>query len=682
MPFNSITLVPGQNVERTPMLLRSGYSQTNLIRYRDSLAQKYGGWQKYYQFAVGGIPRDLHAWQDLNNNGYLSIGTTSQLAIISNNNLQDITPQILISNFTPGLQTTSGSNVVQITDPNIANVTINDAVLFNTPVTIGGLVLFGIYQITQVTGVTSYDIQAATNATSNSTSTSIPEFTTSMGSATVTVTLTAHGQSVGSSIDFPIATTSNGVTILGSYNILTVANANTFTIAANTQANASGSFFMNGDQVQIEYIIALGPPAAGVGFGLGAFGSGGFGTGVVPAQQTGTDLSATSWTTGNWGQDLIACPMNGGIYYWQPGSGFQTASIISTAPPYNSGIFISNTQQIVIAYGSSVSVGIGFQQQSLLVQWSDVGNFFQWTANAETQAGNFVLSSGSKIIGGMAVANQNLLWTDLDLWAMTYIGPPDVFGFNKIGAGMGLASAHALQQLRGAVFWMGPSNFFVYSGGSANVIPCPVWDAVFQNLNTAFAQNICALPNTPFNEIGWAFPSLSSSNGENDSFVTMNILEPNAPWTVNVAGNQMQRSAWIDQSVLGNPIGASSGGLIYLQETTANADGQPLLSSFTTGFFYLAEGEQFVFVDQIMPDMRWETFTGTTSAQINLTFNVVNFPGDTPVTYGPYLVTQATEYLSVRFRGRLMSVTISSADLGSFWRLGSIKFRYNPSGRR
>src|ERR1700761_1716791 len=117
----------------------------------------------------------------------------------------------------------------------------------------------------------------------------------------------------------------------------------------------------------------------------------------------------------------------------------------------------------------------------------------------------------------------------------------------------------------------------------------------------------------------------------------------------------MQRSAWIDQSVLGNPIGASSGGLIYLQETTPDADGAPLLSSFTTGFFYLSEGEQFVFVDQVMPDFKWQTFPNAgTSAQIQLTFNITNFPGDAPIQYGPYTVTQATEYLPVRFRGRLM----------------------------
>lgn len=750
MPFGSITLQPGVNVEKTPLVLRAGISQSQLIRFRDQLVQKYGGWSRFYQFSVGGVPRDLHAWQDLNSVKYLSIGTTSQLAVIYNNSLQDISPQVLNSDFAPNISTTISSNVVNIVDPNISNVTVLDSVLFNTPVSQGGIILSGLYQITSITGTHSYQIQAATNATATQTNptvtngatasgnavlhfattptwvvagmvvsnlttpasipasatvlsttvntvtmsvnaagagvangdsiifSSIPVFTTTSGSSTIIVTFIGHGQVVGNQINLPIATTGNGVTISGEYKVLTVPTANTFTIGANAQATGSGSFAMNGGLAEIEYKIALGPSAAGTGFGLGGFGSGGFGTGVVGSAQTGDDITASSWTTGNWGEILIACPMDDGIYYWQPGSGYQTASIISQAPPYNSGIFISNTQQILVAYGSSVPVGLGVQQQPLLVQWCDVGNFFEWTASSATQAGNFVIPLGSKLVGGIAVSNQNLLWTDLDLWAMTYIGPPDVFGFNRIGAGMGLASAHAIQQLRGAVFWMGSSNFYVYSGGSANVIPCPVWDAVFQNLNTEYIENVCAMPNTPFNEIGWLYPSTASSSGECDSYVKMNILEPGAPWDY----GSLPRSAWIDQSLLGQPISATPSGVIFLQETTADADGQPLSSSFTTGDFYLAEGEEFVYVDQLMPDFKWSTYTGTTSAQIQLTFNVSNFPGDTPIQYGPYTVTQATQYLAVRFRGRLMSVTVASSDLGSFWRLGSIKYRWRPAGRR
>src|ERR1035437_371309 len=750
MPFGSVQLVPGVNVERTPTLLRTGISTSSLIRFRDSLVQKYGGWAKFYSFSVPGTPRDLHAWKDLNNLAHLAVGTTTQLDFITSGLLQDVTPKVLISNFVPDISTTISSAVVTIVDPNITNVTLNDAVFFNTPVSQGGIILDGLYQITEITGTHSYQITAVTAATTteaNPTATngttaagnntlnfattpswvvagmvianqttpssipsglivasvtgttvvmsgnaagagvgssdnivfsSIPVFTTSTGSSIVTVTFIAHNLSVGQTAVFAIPTTGNGVTITGAYDVVTVPDANTFTISASTQATTSSSFIMNGDLVELVYTIALGPPALGAGYGLGTYGSGVCGTGTVPSSQLGTDLIAVDWTSDNWGELLIACPKNGAIFYWGPPSGFQNPSIISTAPAINSGIFISMSEQILVAFGSSIHQGLGYQQQPLLVQWCDVGNFFQWNATAATQAGNFTIPIGSALMGGMAVSNQNLLWTDLDLWAMSYIGPPDVFGFNKIGAGAGLVSTHAAQQLRGSVYWMGRTNFYQYNSNGANVLPCSVWDAVFQNLNTNYLQNVRAMPNTPYNEAGWFYPSAASSSGECDSYVKMNITEPGAPWDY----GPMKRSAWIDQTLLGMPIATTPGGVIYQHETTPDADSAPLAATFTTGEFYLAEGEDFVIVDQILPDFKWAVFTGGASAQIQLTFNITNYPGDTPIVYGPYTVTQATMYIAVRFRGRLMSITVASADLGSFWRLGLIKYRYAPAGRR
>lgn len=750
MPYGSVTLVPGANVERTPTLLRAGFSQTSMVRFRDDLVQKLGGWATLYPFSVSGAPRDLHAWQDLNNQLHLAVGTTIKLGVITNGVFVDITPQTLVSDTVPNISTTATSTTVSITDPNIANVTVLDSVFFNVPVSQGGIILDGLYPITEITGTNSYNITVPTAATTTETNptatnnttasgnntlhfastpswitagmvifditaptaiaanttvvsttgstvvmsknaagpgvgsgddivfSSVPVFTTSNGSAIVNVTLIGNGLSVGSVIVFPIATTGSGVTITGSYDVVTVTDANNFSITASTQATGSTTFAMNNGDAELVYYITLGPPPLGAGFGLGGFGSGGFGTGTGTSAQTGSEITASDWTTDNWGEILVANPRGGAIYYWDPTGGFQNTALINTAPPFNNGIFVSMSEQILVAYGSSVHRDIGYQLQPLLVQWCDVGNFFQWQATAETQAGNFVIPIGSAIIAGLAVSNQNLILTDLDLWAMSYIGLPDVFGFNKIGAGMGAVSSHSVQQLRGSVYWMGKTNFYSYTSGGANVIPCPIWDAVFQNLNTSYLQNVRAMPNTPYNEVGWLYPSAASTNGECDSYVKMNISEGGAPWDY----GSLPRSAWIDQSVLGMPIGATPTGIIYQHETTPDAAGQPLVASFTTGEFYLAEGEDYVFVDQILPDFIWTVFPGGTSAQIMMTFNLTNYPGDTPVSYGPYTVTKATEMISVRFRGRLMSITVTSADIGSFWRLGSCKYRYNKAGRR
>lgn len=683
MPFGSVRLAPGVNVEKTPTLLEAGYAATQLVRFRDGLCQKLGGWVAFFNLALSGIPRDMHAWADLNAVNHLLVGTTTQLDVITNGALQNITPQTLISDFAPNFSTIINTPTVTIVDPNISNVTTNDSVLFNAPVSIGGIILSGLYPIFQITGTHSYEIIAGTNATATvNNAGAVPVFTTTTTSSIVTVTLAAHGTVAGVTAVFPKATTGNGVTVQGAYSVNTVTDANHFTITVSTIATANGSFSMNGGNAELVYYIALGPPPLGSGYGLGGYGTGGYGTGVVNPVQTGNPITATDWTSDNWGEIALACPENGGIYFWDPTGGFTNASLVNTGPPFNRGIFVSTSEQILIAFGSTVDEtvggGIGLQQDPMLVAWSDSGNFFQWQALSTDLAGNFRIPIGSMCVGGMAVANQNFIWTDLDLWAMNFIGYPDTFGFNKIGAGAGLASSHAAMQMRGAVFWMGKSNFYSYTGSGVQVLPCDVWDFVFQNINTAFLHNIRAAPNTPFNEAGWYFPSAASVSGEPDSYVKMNITEPGAPWDY----GSLNRSAWIDLTVLGPPIGAVSGGVIYSHEVGNDAAGQPMLSSFTTGLFALAEGETFVFVDQIYPDFKYGEQGASPSAQIQLTFNVYNYSSDAPTIYGPYTVTNVTEFISVRFRGRYMSITVSSADLGSFWRLGRCKYRYGESGRR
>jgi hypothetical protein len=675
MPFSSVRLIPGVNVERTATLLEAGYSQSQLIRFKDSLGQKYGGWQKFYDLTVSGIPRDMHAWEDLNSVTHLAVGTTTELGVITSGNINVITPQTFTSDFAPNFSTVISTNVVTVLDTNIGTLSVYDSVLFQTPISVGGIIISGLYPIHSVLGATLYTIIADTATATVNNGGAVPVFTTAITDSAVIVTLNNHGLSIGGHIAFGVPTTANGVTISGLYTVATVTSANAFTIAASNQATASGSFSMNAGLADAVYYINIGPQAVGSGFGIGPFGAGGFGTGSTTTAQTGTPITAVDWTSDNWGQILIAVPQNGGVYAFDPTGGFANAGLVATAPPINGGGFISNAQQILILWASSVEYDIGVQQDPMTVNWSASGDYTNFVVSSTTQAGSFRIPIGSTIRGGMAVQNQNLIWTDLDLWAMNYIGLPFVYGFNKIGSGCGLIGSHAAQQVRGGVYWMGPTNFYQYAGSGVQVIPCPVWDAVFQNLNTANSYKVRAMPNTPFNEVGWEYPSLNAT--ENDSYIKFNITEPGGPWDYGL----LARSAWIDQTVLGMPIGATTGGIIYQHETTPDDDGAPLTASFTTGYFMIGDGEDFAYVDQIIPDFKFGPYGGNHSAQIQLTFNLINYPGDTPISYGPYTFMGTTQYIPVGLRGRQMSITVQSSDVGSWWRLGRVRYRWRPDGR-
>jgi len=291
-------------------------------------------------------------------------------------------------------------------------------------------------------------------------------------------------------------------------------------------------------------------------------------------------------------------------------------------------------------------------------------------------------------------AQQSLLWTDIGLWSMQYIGPPYIYSFNEVGTGCGLISKKAAKSINGAVYWMGASQFFTLSSGGVQPVPCPVWDVIFQDLDTSNLDKIRVAVNTRFNEIAWYYPTVSSG-GEVNAYVKYNIYL--SAWDFGILG----RTAWVDQSVLGAPIGADPNDLYIYQhevlqstgQTLTNAGGAtgqtPMNSTFTTGYFAMNEGDLLTFVDQVWPDMRWGFYGGSQSATVNITFNVTQYPGDatsspgtnTSNSYGPYAVTQATEYVTPRFRSRLVSITVSSNDANSFWRIGNIRYRYQQDGK-
>lgn len=674
MPIVPLKLVAGVNADFTPTLNQAGISSCDLIRFKDKLPQKLGGWDKFYPFALAGIPREIHGWADLNAVNHLGIGTTTELVVITNGSLQDITPQTLVSNIAPAFTTTNGSATVLVADTNVSNVTTYDSVFFNTPVAIGGLILQGLYPIITIAGAHSYDITAAANATSSAgPAGAVPVFAPASGSSIVSVALTAHGISIGDSFDFPIATTVGGIVIEGAYRIIDVPDANHFTISGDVEATNSTPVTMNGGLAQIVYYISLGPSAPGLGYGLGGYGEGGYGTGVVPSAQTGTPITATDWTEDNWGEILLANPKGGGIYYWQPNSGFRTAQLVSTGPIFNNGIFVAMPEQILVAWGST---SIGQQQDPLTLRWSDSQDFLTWTVSSQTQAGSFRIPTGSMIVGGFQGPQQALIWTDLDIYAMQYIGPPFVFGFNKLSSGCGLIGPHAVTSMRGNVYWMTSGSFFVLSGNGVQQIPCPVWDIVFQDLDDGNQSKIVAAANSQFDEVAWYFPTLSGESGENERYVKLNIQE--GSWDYGT----LARSAWMDQSVLGQPIGTTPGGVVYQHETSPNADGQPLISTFTTGYFVLSEGQDLVFVDWFFPDMKWGVYNGVQTATVNVTINVVAYPNADPETFGPYPITAAVDFVNTRLRNRQLSLTFMSNDLDSFWRLGNMRIRVSKAGRR
>jgi hypothetical protein len=680
MPHASLKIIPGVDQNKTLALNEAAISESSFIRSLadpngGGLIQKLGGWSKYYSGSIGSIVRALWAWKDTIENARLAVGAEESLNIILNGGLEDITPQTTEDDVVVSFSTTNGSSIVTI-DAVGSGLDAFDAVHIRTQVSVGGLILYGLYPVIPVT-TDQFQIEAVDQFGNPQYATAtvaaggaVPEFDTTSGSAAVTVTLADHGLSVGSTFPVLVSTAVGGIDIYGNYIVNSVASADEFEFIARNEATSTANGFENGGDANFIYYNGLGPSASNLGFGVGGFGVGGFGSGVVPASSGGTPITAEDWTLDNFGEDLIACPLDGPIYKWSPTEGNPIAVVIPEGPTINHGALVAMPQRQIIAWGSTDN-GI---QDPLLVRWCDVNNYHVWAGQNTNQAGKWRISKGSKIVACLQGPQQILLWTDLALWNMQYVGPPFVYSFNEIGTGCGLIGRKAAAAFGSGIYWLGQTQFFRLSGNGVEVMPCPIWDVIFQTLDRDNVDKIRAAPNSRFGEITWYYPT-TDSNGEVSNYVKYNAITDK--WDYGV----LARTAWINESVLGAPIGASSNYYIYQHEVSPDADGQAMFASFRTGYFALTEGDQMMFVDEIWPDMKWGDYNGSQNAVVNITFYVANYPTDEPQVFGPYEMTSSTKYLTPRFRGRLVSVEISSNDVGSFWRLGNIRYRVQPDGR-
>ena len=231
---------------------------------------------------------------------------------------------------------------------------------------------------------------------------------------------------------------------------------------------------------------------------------------------------------------------------------------------------------------------------------------------------------------------------------------------------------------------MGLNEFYVFTG-SVQKLPCSVRDYVFSDFNKAQAEKSFAASNSGYSEVWWFYPSEDSD--EVDRYVVFNYVQN--IWYI----GSLNRTAWVDRGVDELPIAASTDYYLYDHETGFDDGSTNPVSAISayieSSQFDLGEGDQFSFVNRLIPDL---TFRGSTAGTPTATFTVKarNFPG------GNYLQTetaavektasvpveQFTTQAFVRLRGRSIAMKVDSSGAGVGWRLGSPRLEIRPDGRK
>jgi hypothetical protein len=532
-------------------------------------------------------------------------------------------------------------------------------------------------------------------------------FAASNGSATITVTDTAHGAVSGDFVTFSGAASLGGNITAGvlnqEYNITEVINDDSYTIAARTAGTsiaditvdgalsptpvtANGSDTGNGGSSVVgAYQISIGLDTStfGAGWGIGFWGRGTWGSAASTPIITST---LRVWTHDNFGEDLLINVRNGGIYYWDKTGGVAARAVsldslsgATSTPTIAKQIMVSDRDRHIIAFGCDTEANPGVQDP-LAIRFSSQESLTDWAATATNTAGELRLGSGSEIVTAVETRQQILVYTDESLYAMQFLGPPFTFGVNLVSENittMGPLSAVAVED---NVFWMGLEEFYVY-GGTVQRLPCTVRDFVFDDINLNQREKIVASTNTAFSEVWWFYPSESSDT--NDRYVVYNYEQQ--VWYYGT----MARSFWMDRGIFDQPIAAGPNNYLYSQETGFDDDGSALTAYIESSQIDIADGEQFSFIRRMIPDL---TFRGSTagSPSANITVKTRNFPGGNYLQSTSSAVTktasvpveQFTDQVHLRLRGRSFAMRVESTASGVGWRLGSPRLDVRPDGRR
>ena len=533
-------------------------------------------------------------------------------------------------------------------------------------------------------------------------------FTTTNGSTTVTVTLTAHGATDGAYVTFSGVVGFAGIPS-GDFNKefkISNVTTNTFQITVATAATSGATG--GGTNITAAFQINIGNNnvTAGYGWGAGPWGRGTWGSGTtIPIYQPARLVLFQNFT-----DDLVFNVLGGDIYYWQYSPSFSTRATILSSTTIN-GVAPANVPQQVTkilfaSTGHLFAMGcteyITNVYDPLLVRWSNVDPDTGpqpnvWTPALTNTAGFFRLQAGSEIVTAINTRQETLVFTNTALYSIQFLGTSEVFGQQPLSAHITIIGPNVVTGANNVTYWMGNDKFYTYSG-RVDTLPCTLRQYVFEDINRTQGQIFFAGTNAQFNEIIWFYCSANAD--QINRYVVYNFTEN--IWYFGT----IERTCWIDAGNTDYPL-AAQGGWIY-QHEDGNDDGQPLgapplgINSYIqSADVDIGDGEEFMLTKRVIPDVN---FTGSLNAnpvtgdpltpQAYMTVGVRNFPGAANATTNASgqsttrnvtttaTIDQYTNQVFVRARGRQMNFKIGSTDVGVQWQLGMPRVDARPDGRR
>lgn len=384
------------------------------------------------------------------------------------------------------------------------------------------------------------------------------------------------------------------------------------------------------------------------GYGGGLYDVGTYGT---PRSYPSSVVEADTWSLDTWGQNLVGCLTSDGKLYEWTLSG--VAAQISNSPTGCNGV-VTTEERFVFALGAD--------SNARKVSWCDQENNTVWTAASTNQAGSKELATNGRLMAGAKARGQTLLLTDVDAHVASYIGPPFIYSFNRVGDNCGLVAPNAVASLpNGNVMWASyQGSFYIYDGAAVRPVPCELTDYLKSNVYWSEKVKITAVSNTLYDEVWFFYPS--NAGDECDSYVAYNFIEGH--WTIGT----MDRSSGVDAGPYDVPMYCSTDGYWYQHESGYGYEGASIYAQ--SGPIELGQGRYWMWITSLVPDEN-------TLGDVQVSFIGAPTPTGAQTTYGPYTPAQFTD---MRFTGRQMSVKVEGTSEKD-WRWGVPRLEAQQAGQ-
>tara|TARA_R100000664_G_C2759834_1_gene150082 strand:- start:6647 stop:8797 length:2151 start_codon:yes stop_codon:yes gene_type:complete len=704
----------GFNRETTQYAEEGKWFDGNRVRFRAERPENMRGYATKVSTAFDGSARDLIAWKDNSNKKRALFATPEKVYEHDGDRITDITPITTIVTLANVFGTSSGSTRVCCSDGSHGRqkgdyVLFTSAAVFGSDVSLTG----NVYQITSIVDTNVFTISISGNAGATSTqagsatfnyyiatgtsvasqgvgygasdynaadptSIGLSKISSTSGNALVTVSCaSAHGGVANDFIVFQnTSIDSVAATIGGNLNLtkpaaggpeFTIVSVNGTQVIISAAANASAS----GDVTSSLNMTALVYKQTGGG------GSGRAWNEEASADATDLALDIAQWSTDNWDENVLLNRRGSNIYYFitQASTSPVRATTVTTSPISVNSVIVSPNDRHVIALGAnefSPTATVSGTFNPMLVRWSDQNSRTNWVPSVSSTAGEVVLTDGTRIVGGVRSKNAINIWTDNSLWLMEFAGPPFTFKFQQAGTNCGLIGPHAGIDYNGVTYWMGFDNFYANTG-QVEVLDCTVRRFVFDKLNTSYYDKVYAGINSEFKEIIWLF--VSNNSTECDSYV---IFSPDEGYWV--YGDTFF-TTFKDREIFGNTIttgATTTGNFLYNNEPAGvfTGDGETLTSFIESADFDVDDGNAIMFMNRIIPDFDLST------GKIKLELISKQYPESTDSITKEFDITNTTQKVDLRARGRQAKVRVSCAANNASWKWGSIRLALQGDGGR